>query len=263
MSNFAGKRFVVTGTASGIGDATARLLAEAGAEVISLDRNQPVAAVAQHFMVDLANETSIDETVAQIEGGLDGVINIAGVPGTLPGEVVIAVNALAVRYLSEALLGQIRPGGSIVIVGSSAGFGWPERLDAIKELLATDTYSEGLQWFKENTPDGNAYNFSKEVTTVYAQMMGLGLAEMDVRINAVLPGPVETPILVDFEATMGKETLDGVKDMIGRHATPLDIAKVIAFLASDQAGWVNGQAIAVDGGISGALATDLFPTPEI
>lgn len=262
MSTLTGKRFIVTGAASGIGDATARRLLEGGAEVYSLDRNRPSAPVTQHIEVNLAEESSIDEAAAQLDGDFDALLNIAGVPGTAPAEVVIAVNALAVRHLTESLLGQLQ-GGSVVVVGSSAGYGWPRRLDAIKELLATDTYAEGLQWFKEHEPEGNAYNFSKEVTTVYVQMMGLGLQELGVRINAVLPGPVETPILVDFEATMGKETLDGVKELIGRHATPDDIAKVAIFLASDDAGWVNGQAVAVDGGISGALATGLFPDPAI
>ncbi|RNL62762.1 SDR family oxidoreductase [Nocardioides marmoriginsengisoli] len=262
MTSLKGKRFVVTGTASGVGDATARRLLAEGAEVISLDRNQPTAAVSRHITVDLADEASIDEAIAQLEGDFDGLLNVAGVPGTAPADVVIAVNALAVRHLTEALLDRLN-GGSVVIVGSSAGYGWPRRLDAIRDLLSTDTYSDGLQWFKDNAPEGNAYTFSKEVTTVYAQMMGLGLVDLGVRINAVLPGPVETPILADFEESMGKETLDGVKDLLGRHATPEDIAKVIVFLASDEAGWINGQALAVDGGVSGALATGLFPDPQI
>ena len=266
--DLAGRRFVVTGSASGIGAATVERLLTAEAEVYSLDRNQPRAdvtrRVAKHIAVDLTDQASIDAAIKELPGGhLDGLLNIAGVPGTAPGEAVFSVNALAVRHLSEALLDRLSPGGSIVIVGSTAGFGWPARLCAIKELLSTDSYAEGLEWFRDNAPAGNAYNFSKEVTTVYAHMMGLGLNESGVRINAVLPGPVETPILPDFEESIGKEVLDGVRDLLGRHATPDDIAKVIVFLASDDAGWVNGQALAVDGGISGALTTGLFPAPEI
>lgn len=258
-----GKRYVVTGSASGIGDATVRMLAAAGAEVHSLDRNEPSAPVARHYPVDLADPASIDAVVAELEGSFDTLLNVAGLPGTLPGETVFSVNALAVRHLTEAMFERLNRGGSIVIVGSTAGFAWMQRLDTVKELLATDTYEEGLAWFRANTPEGNAYNFSKEVTTVYAQMMGLGLSEMGLRINAVLPGPVETPILVDFEESMGKETLDGVKDMVGRHASPEDIARVVLFLAGDEAGWVNGQAIAVDGGVNGALFTGLFPMPDV
>jgi NAD(P)-dependent dehydrogenase (short-subunit alcohol dehydrogenase family) len=62
---------------------------------------------------------------------------------------------------------------------------------------------------------------------------------------------------------MGKDTLDGLKNLLGRHADPDDIADVVLFLASDDARWVNGQALAVDGGITGAVASGVVPAPEI
>lgn len=79
----------------------------------------------------------------------------------------------------------------------------------------------------------------------------------------MLPGPVETPILVDFEETMGKDTLDGARTLVGRHAVPRDIADVVLLLASDSARWVNGQAISVDGGAMAAVACGLIPPPEM
>src|SRR5262249_58695019 len=94
-----------------------------------------------------------------------------------------------------------------------------------------------------------------------AMCMGLGRAEMGIRINAVLPGPVETPILADFEESMGKDNLDGVKDLLGRHAAPADIADAILFLASDAARWINGHALVVDGGIPPALLLGVVPSP--
>ncbi len=263
MSEFNGKRYVVTGAASGIGNAVAEQLLAAGADVICLDRNTPTAKVTHHIEVDLANPQSIDAAVEQLDGHFDGLLNVAGIPGTAPAELVFAVNALAVRHLTESFFDKLVPGGSVVIVSSTAGFGWPLRLDAIRDLLATDTFEEGAAWFKANPQQGNAYNFSKEVSTVYTMSMGLALGEMGFRLNAVLPGPVETPILVDFEESMGKDTLDGLKNLLGRHATPTDIASVVLFLASDAAGWINGQAIAVDGGITGAVATGVVPAPEI
>lgn len=263
MSEFTNRRYVVTGAASGIGAATARKLLAAGAEVTSLDRNPPSVPVSRHIEVDLANPRSIDAAVEQLEGSYDGLMNIAGIPGTAPGETVVAVNSLAVRHLTEAFLDRLNSGGTVTTVSSTAGFGWPERLEAIRDLLATESFEEGARWFKEHPQQGNAYNFSKEVTTVYAMSMGLALQEMGFRINAVLPGPVDTPILVDFEETMGKDTLDGLRELLGRHASPADIAPVILFLASEEARWVNGQALAVDGGISGAVGTGVVPAPEI
>lgn len=263
MTAFTGKRFVVTGAASGIGNAVAERLLAAGAEVVSLDRNTPTAAVHGHVEVDLANPRSIDAAVEQLDGRFDGLLNVAGIPGTAPADLVLAVNTLAVRHLTEAFFERLVPGGSVTIVSSTAGFGWPARLDAIRDLLATDTFEEGAAWFKANPQQGNAYNFSKEVTTVYTMTMGLAVVEMGLRINAVLPGPVETPILVDFEESMGKDNLDGVKELLGRHADPDEIASAVLFLASDEARWVNGHALVVDGGITGAVITGVVPAPEI
>jgi NAD(P)-dependent dehydrogenase (short-subunit alcohol dehydrogenase family) len=263
MSFFTGKRYVVTGAASGIGHAVAEQLLAAGAEAISLDRNVPTAAVNRHIEVDLANPRSIDAALEQLDGDFDGLFNVAGIPGTAPPDLVLAVNSLAVRHLTGAFFERLRPGGTVTIVSSTAGFGWPQRLDTIRELLATDTFEEGSAWFKSHPQQGNAYNFSKEVTTVYTMSMGLAVAQRGFRINAVLPGPVETPILVDFEETMGKDSLDGLKALLGRHATPDDIAKALMFLASDAASWINGHALVVDGGITGAVASGVVPAPEI
>jgi NAD(P)-dependent dehydrogenase (short-subunit alcohol dehydrogenase family) len=263
MSEFNGRRYLVTGAASGIGHAVARQLLQAGAEVYCLDRNAPTAAVTRHIEVDLSNPRNIDAAVEQLDGQFDGLMNVAGVPGTAPPDVVIAVNALAVRHLSEWIFDRLTPDGTVTIVSSTAGFGWPARLDVIGELLATNTFDEGLAWFKANPQQGNAYNFSKEVTTVYAMSMSLTAAHNMFRINAVLPGPVETPILADFADTMGKDTLDGLKALLGRHATPDDIAGAIVFLASDAARWINGHALVVDGGATAAVLTGAIPVPKI
>jgi NAD(P)-dependent dehydrogenase (short-subunit alcohol dehydrogenase family) len=263
VSEFAGKRYVVTGAASGIGHAVAEKLLAAGAEVISLDRNTPSAAVTRHIELDLANPRSIDAALEQLDGDFDGLMNVAGIPGTAPGDLVLAVNSLAVRHLTEAFFERLRPNGTVTIVSSTAGFGWPQRLEDIRDLLATDTFEDGAAWFKAHPQQGNAYNFSKEVTTVYTMSMGLALAQMGFRINAVLPGPVETPILVDFEESMGKDALDGVKELLGRHATPDDIADAVLFLASNDARWINGHALVVDGGITGAVLSGVVPAPEI
>lgn len=263
MSEFSGKRYILTGAASGIGHVVAERLLADGATVYSLDRNEPTAKVDKHIPVDLSDVDSIDKAITELDGEFDALLNVAGVPGTAPADTVVAVNTLAVRHLTEALFGQIVEGGSIVVVSSTAGFQWAERLETIKDLLATDTFQEGARWFKDNPQEGNAYNFSKEASSVYVMTMGLAVREMGLRINAVLPGPVETPILVDFEESMGKDTLDSVKELLGRHATPDDIASAILFLVSDAATWVNGHLLIADGGVSGSVFTGLVPVPEI
>ncbi len=262
MSALSGKRFLVTGSASGIGHSVAEKLLAAGAEVVSLDRNEPSAAVTQHVKVDLASRESIDAALEQVDGTFDALLSVAGVPGTAPAATVFAVNALAVRHLAEAFLERLNPGGSVVVVSSTAGFGFPQRLESIREVLATDTFEEGVQWFADHPQEGNAYNWSKEVATVYTHSMGLAFGDMGFRINGVLPGPVQTPILEDFRETMGEDTIDGLEELLGRHATPEDIADVVLFLASEEARWINGECITVDGGTGGAVVSGSVPVPE-
>ncbi|TDZ93227.1 3-alpha-hydroxysteroid dehydrogenase/carbonyl reductase [Mycobacteroides salmoniphilum] len=231
--------------------------------MISLDRNTPTAAVTRHVPIDLADPRSIDSALTSLDGRYDGLISVAGIPGTAPASLVLAVNTLAVRHLCEAFPERLNERGSITIVSSTAGLGWPSRLDPIRDLLATETFEDGVDWFNDHPQEGNAYNFSKEATTFYAMSMSIALALRGFRINAVLPGPVETPILADFEKSMGKDTLDGVKSLLGRHAQPDEIASAVLFLASDAARWVNGQTLSVDGGLSGAVLSGAIPQPAI
>ncbi|WP_020497560.1 MULTISPECIES: coniferyl-alcohol dehydrogenase [Sciscionella] len=263
MTSTNGLRCVVTGAASGIGHAVAEQLIKGGASVTSLDRNEPAAAVDEHITVDLSDRASIDQAVEQLGTGWNAHINVAGLPGTYDPTLVFKVNFLGMRHLSEAMFDRLEPGGTIVNVSSTAGFQWAERLGAIRELLTQDTFESGLRWFEEHPQEGNAYNFAKECVTVYTMAMATGLVEQELRMNAVLPGPVQTPILPDFEQSMGKDTLDGLKGLLGRHATPDEVASAILFLASPDSSWINGHPLVIDGGISGAVLSGIVPPPEI
>jgi len=260
--NVEGLRCVVTGTASGIGDAVARSLLERGAHVVSLDVKDPSAKVAEHHAVDLGDRAAIDGFVEALQGSYDVLANVAGIPGVFPAEQVLRVNFLGLRHLTEAMLPKLNEGASIVNVSSVAGSGWPVRLESLKELMATESFEEGLAWFAANPQEGNAYNFSKEAVTVYTMWRCIELRHRGLRINAVLPSATETPILVDFEASMGKEIIDDLKVLIGRHAQPEDIAPAVVFLASPESGWLNGSSITTDGGVMAAVAVGRHTTPH-
>jgi NAD(P)-dependent dehydrogenase (short-subunit alcohol dehydrogenase family) len=257
-----GRTFVVTGAASGIGDAVARRLLAAGAHVTSLDIREPQAPVDEHIPCDLSEPAAIDAAVAAIEGDLDGLCNVAGIPGTQPAELVFAVNFLGLRHLTETLLPRISNGGAVVNVASTAGFQWSTRLPLILEALATSSVEEGREWLQAHAPDDVApYHFSKELVTVYTMAASLRFAQAGVRLNAVSPGPVETPILGDFEESMGKEVLDSVKAIVGRHGTPDDIAPLVVFMLSPAAGWVNGENLIADGGAVAAVLSGAAASP--
>jgi NAD(P)-dependent dehydrogenase (short-subunit alcohol dehydrogenase family) len=264
MSRFLdGRNLVVTGAASGIGQAVARLAGERGATVTSLDINQPTAEVKRHITCDLSDPASIDEALGKLDDPIHALCNVAGLPGTRADDLVFAVNFLGLRHITEGLMPRMPAGGSIVNVASTAGFGWPQRLSTILDLIETPGYEEGREWFARNQPsDVPAYFFSKEAVTVYTMHSALRAAAGRLRINAVSPGPVETPILEDFEKSMGKETLAGVRSLLGRHARSEDIAPIVLFLASEAAGWVNGDNLVADGGLIGAVASGAAALPS-
>jgi NAD(P)-dependent dehydrogenase (short-subunit alcohol dehydrogenase family) len=122
--------------------------------------------------------------------------------------------------------------------------------------------AEGLRWLAENPTDYPVYNRSKEAVIAFvARWSAQAWQQGRVRLNTVSPGPVETPILGDFEQSMGKEFLDGVRDLLGRHATTADIAPVIEAVSGPDFGWMVGQDLQVDAGFAAALMSGAIALP--
>ena len=147
------KRVVVTGAASGIGRQTTEFLLAAGAQVIALDRNPSDLKVQQFISVDLTEPQTIDAAAKKIDGEIDVLLNIAGVPGTVDPEVVMRVNVLGLRMLTNLLIDRIRSGGSVTHVASIAGAQWAAHLDEVQRLLATPDYAAGIDWLRDHPMD--------------------------------------------------------------------------------------------------------------
>lgn len=258
--NLDGKRVVVTGASSGIGRATADLLIERGADVVALDRRDPQSADMTFVACDLIDAGAIDRAADAIEGPLCGLANVAGVPGTADGETVMRVNLLGLRRLTELLMPRLASGGSVVNVASCAGNGWRANLDTLRGLMAARSFDEGLAWVRDHPmPGPDAYNFSKEAVIVYSQVASMLARPYGVRVNTVNPGAVETPILGDFYDTMDNTVLDRLKAQAGgRDGRPDEIAPAICFLLSDDARWINGTELNVDGGAEVAINLGLL-----
>jgi len=257
--SFDGKTIVVTGANSGIGAATARLLTERGARVIGLDRHGDGVGLHGFHTFDLTDPASIDAALDDLEGPLHGLANVAGVPGSLDGETVMRVNFLGLRHVTEALMPRLEPGGAIVQVASDAGSRWRQKLDVIRQLLQARSYEAGLAWVRDHPLEGpEAYYFSKESVVTYAIACSMLARPYGVRSLSVSPGAVETPILKDFYASMSSKILDRQMEQSGgRNASPEEIAKVIVFALSDDASWLNGTDVTVDGGGGTAFHFDL------
>lgn len=248
---------VLTGAASGIGDATARRLLDRGDTVISLDLKEPTAAVQTHHHCDLSDPASIDAIVAQIEGPIASLMNVAGVPGTVGAELTMRVNTFGLRHLTEALWDRIADGGTVVSVASIAGNNWRKRRELINDLLNTPSFAAALAWWEEHgdSTGTDAYTLSKEAVVVYTmRLAGKGLSR-GIRVNDVGPGPVDTPILPNFAEQAGEELMQHMIDQVGRPARPDDIAEALVTLAVAEIGWLNGQHIIVDGGLTAGFSS--------
>lgn len=250
--NLHNKTLVVTGVASGIGAEVARLARFLGARVIGVDRHEPQLTLEAFFQADLGDPDNIDGLVARLPKQLDGLCNIAGVPGTAPAQTVAAVNYLGLRHLSQALLPRMPAGGSIVNVASILGAQWPQRLAQHKALAATADFDAGQRWLAANPVEqATCYQYFKEALIVWSFQQAQGwFRDHGVRLNCVAPGPVFTPILGDFVTLLGPERVAEDSQRMTRPALADEVAAVIAFLCSDTARWVNGVNLPVDGGLA-------------
>lgn len=248
-----GRTYIVTGAASGIGRETSLELKRRGARVIGVDKDD-AAHVDGFHRADLADPASIDELVERLPAGADGLCNIAGVPPSEHGSLVLGVNTLALIRLTVALVPKLADGSSIVNLASMAGNGWRDHLDQVTELLATpwDLLDDFLG--RHHLEEGaRSYFLSKEAVIVWTMQNRWTWRERRIRMNCVSPGPVETPILDDFLETLGDRAQESVRNM-DRFGRPSDVAPVVAFLLSDEAGWFRGANLTPDGGMGAHLA---------
>jgi len=259
----AGKTYVLTGVSSGVGAAVAADLAARGANIIGIDRVPPAGALAVFHHCDLRDPAAIDRTIAAIEGPLDGLVNIAGVPGSAPLETVVKVNYLAVRRLTEALLPRLADFGAVVNIASTAGASWRNRVELVKSLIAKPGWDDALAHFQSFRLDSvTAYDVTKEAVILYSMLVSSRERHRGVRVNTVSPGAVQTPILETFYETMGRDLLTRLRDQAGgRDARPEEICGPVAFLLSRDACWVNGTDLMVDGGAEVALTLSGLATP--
>ena len=190
--SYAGKRVVIAGCFSGIGEATARKLVELGAEVHGVDIKPTTVPVASFHRVDLKDTQSIDAAVAAIGGEIDALFNCAGLPQTFPALDVMKVNFIGMRYWTESWIPRIRSGGAVATIASNAAFRYMERVATTLELVNTPDYNSAVAWVEahpEIVADG--YGFSKEAIVVYTQKRAAELARKGIRLNATLPSPVQ------------------------------------------------------------------------
>jgi NAD(P)-dependent dehydrogenase (short-subunit alcohol dehydrogenase family) len=251
-----GKTIIVTGAASGIGARTAEMIGQLGADVIGVDVRPSLDAHLPCLRADLSSPASIEAVVAQLPGRVDALCNVAGVSGS-PGAVKsLEINFYGLRALSEALAPRLREGGAIVNVASIAGYGWRQNLARARSLVDEPGFPDvAAVVARLGIRDEEVYPVTKEALLLwtYRAAHSALFKARGIRVNAVSPGPVETPILQEFRAVLGDARVDRDIAAVGRAGTAHDIAPLMAFLCSDGARWINGANVPVDGGLQAAV----------
>jgi NAD(P)-dependent dehydrogenase (short-subunit alcohol dehydrogenase family) len=260
---YKGKRVIVSGCFSGMGEATARMLIDLGAEVHGLDFKPSALPLASFNQIDLRDPASIEAGVAAIVGpGHDrkvyALFNCAGLPGAgaFPPMDTFKVNFIGTRHLTDCVLPHMGPGSAIVSIASTGGLGWSRRIPVHMELLGTKGFQAAVEWGEAHMDHvAEGYAFSKEAVIVWTQFMGAQLIKKGIRINCSLPSPTQTPMMATFHATSGKQVVDAAAEPLGRYTTPEEQAGPLVLLCSNAAGVINGVVLPVDGGFMGGLAT--------
>lgn len=253
------QRVVITGASSGMGAATAAMLVDAGAEVHALDIRDVAAPVAKAYETDVGDPDSVDTTLAAIGAPIHKLFNIAGVPQTHAPERVFTVNFLGLRHITERTLDLMPDGGAIASVASLAGSGWAEHLGPIRELLDTPDLAAGQDWAAAHLAGlGDPYFFSKECVIVYTfRLAPRVIRERGIRVNCLSPGPVDSPMMVDFRAALSSATIDWTAAQAnGRLGRPEEMAPPLVFLNSDDASYVSGHNLIADAGFTAAMTTN-------
>ena len=236
------KTCIVTGAASGIGLATTRVLLDQGWRVAGFDRDLPASsdATMSWHRVDVTDEDAVSDAIARQER-VDGLVNCAGV-GIAKRFVDTTADDLR-RMLEVNVVGTFVVAKAVVRAMQAAGHG-----GAIVNLTST----AGQRGHFERA----AYGSSKAGVVALTQVMAVELADAGIRVNAVSPGPVATPLVDAMHTTEMRARWTALTPQ-RRYAEPREIAEAIAFLLDDtRASFVSGVVLNVDGGL---LAAGLLP----
>jgi NAD(P)-dependent dehydrogenase (short-subunit alcohol dehydrogenase family) len=259
-----GKRALVVGGASGMGAAVAELVQDAGAEVTVMDFAEVKLAGARAIHVNLGEQASIDGALEELGGApIDTLFSCAGVADGTPN--IEKINYIGHRYMIDNFMarGMFPRGSAIGFISSAAGLGWEANLKELNEYLDITDYDEAAHWAQEH---GKAdYYNSKQAICAYVAREAMNFLKQGIRINAICPGPTDTPL-----AQANKEMWLGFgadyREAVGvEAATPLEQAYPLVFLCSDAAGAITGQTLITDSGYFASGLTESFPdaTPAV
>jgi NAD(P)-dependent dehydrogenase (short-subunit alcohol dehydrogenase family) len=243
MTDLKDRVIFVTGAASGIGAATAAACRAAGAKVIGADRAE-VANVDMAITLDVSDEAAVNSAVAQAfegYGRIDGLANCAGI--SVSGPVTMMRIADWDRAISVNLTGSMLCARAVI----------PEMMKAGKGAIVNISSIYGLTGGQGNTP----YNVSKAGVAQLTRCMAADYGAAGIRVNSVCPGYIKTPMVDMLSGQIEQNFIN--MHLLRRAGQPEEVANVIRFLLSDEASYVTGANIPVDGGF---VSSHLIPMPQ-
>jgi NAD(P)-dependent dehydrogenase (short-subunit alcohol dehydrogenase family) len=253
-----GKRALVVGGATGMGAAAAKIVGDLGAEVINLDYAPVESGLGRGIQVDLRDPASIDSALEQVGGPVDALFSAAGIAD---GPDLMKINFIGHRHVIDRLInnGQINRGGAICFISSVAGIGWETDLPRLQEFLATPDFESADAWSKAHEAENfGHYGTSKQAINAYVATHAFPFLAKGIRINAICPGPTDTP-LARANADLWLSFAQDYREATGTAThTPEQMGNVMAFLNSDAAAGVNGVTLLVDYGHVNSSSTGTF-----
>lgn len=247
MARLEGKVCVITGAAGGIGAAACKLFAEEGATVVGVDL-QGVDDVELALSADVADEEQVAEMYARTReafGRISVLFNNAGISPTSDGSVVNtdldvwenvqAVNLRSVYLCCKHGIPYLQAGGGGSVINTAS-------FVAVMGAATSQI----------------AYTASKGGVLALSRELGVQFAKENIRVNALCPGPVDTPLLRELYAKDSEQAQRRLVHLpMGRFAEAREIAQGALFLASDDSSYVNATTFLIDGGLSSAYTTPL------
>lgn len=254
---YKGKRVLVVGGATGMGAGVVEILKDAGADVVMMDRAEVSDPDLTFIKVDMSDRASIDAAIDACGGPIDAHFACAGVADGTPG--IERINFIGHRHMIDRALekGFISRGSSIGFISSAAGLGWEANLAPVKEFLEITDFDDATKWAQDN---GRAdYMWSKLSINVYVAQQAFPLLKQGIRINAILPGPTDTPLARANEEMWLGFGSDYRGEAGIEPSTPLEQAYALVFLCSDAASGVTGITMVTDAGYVASGVTESFP----
>jgi NAD(P)-dependent dehydrogenase (short-subunit alcohol dehydrogenase family) len=242
-----GKRVLVVGGATGMGAAAAQTVESLGGEAIVFDLHPVEFLVTEAVRVDIRDLADLDDALAELTAPIHSVFAAAGVADGTPG--IMKANFIGHRHIVEQLVGRglVPRGGAICMISSVAGLGWESQMPTLIDFLSTPDYESADAWVQAHEGT-DSYSFSKQAMNCYVARQAYPLLKAGIRINAICPGPTDTPLArANAETWLG--FAQDYRDETGTpYLTPTQMGDTMVFLNSDAASGISGVNLLVDAG---------------